>query len=131
MSNEMEQFLNSISERIELKDFHQYRGDLDTKSNLHGLYSYFTKFENHQIMFNVSPMISSDENDQKYIQRKSLIANALVCIVFQEKGSQSYQPNLILGKVTQVYIIVQPIDYHGGSFYQVRSSFFEENGVLI
>lgn len=127
MSKEMEQFLDSISDRIELKDFGQYRGDLDTKSNLHGLYSYFTKFENHQIMFNVSPMISSDEND-KYIKRKSLIANALVCIVFQEKGSQPYQPNLILGKVTQVYIVVQPIDYHGGSFYQVRLGILLDQG---
>jgi hypothetical protein len=117
MSIEMEKFLNLISDRIELKDFNQYRGDLDTKTNEHGIHSYFTKFENHQIMFNISPMIPSD---QDFIQRKSLVGNALLCIVFQEKGTKSFQPNLMCGKVTQVYITIQPIEQNSELYYKVR-----------
>lgn len=116
MSIEMEKFLNIISDRIELKDFHHYRGDLDIKSNEHGIYSYFIKFENHQIMFNVAPIIPSDTN---FIQRKSLIANALLCIVFQDKGTQTFDPNFMRGKVTQVYITVQPIEKNAELYYKV------------
>jgi hypothetical protein len=116
MSIEMENFLNLISERIELKDFTKYRGDLDIKTNEHGLYSYFTKFKNYQIMFNISPIIPSD---QQFIQRKSLIANALLCIVFQEQGA-SFQPTMMLGKVTQVYITVQPMKINSELHYKVR-----------
>jgi hypothetical protein len=116
MSNEMEYFLNLISKRIQLKDFKKYRGDLDIKTNQHGIYSYYTKFQNHQIMFNIAPIIPED---QQFIQRKSLISNALLCIVFQEEGS-IFQPNIILGKVTQVYIIVQPIKINSELYYKVR-----------
>ncbi len=44
MPIEMENFLKLISDRVELKDFDSYRGDLDTKSNEHGIHSYFIKF---------------------------------------------------------------------------------------
>ncbi len=119
MSIEMENLVNLISERIELKDFNKYRGDLDIKTNQHGIYSYFTTFETHQIMFNISPIIPSEKNDQQFIQRKSLIANALLSIVFQEEGTL-FQPNFILGKVTQVYITVQPIYLNSQLYYKVR-----------
>ena len=119
MSTEMENFVNLISERIELKDFNKFRGDLDIKTNEHGIYSYFTTYQNHQIMFNIAPIIPSDKTDQQFIQRKSLIANALLSIVFQEEGS-SFQPNFILGKVTQVYITVQPIHLDSQLYYKVR-----------
>lgn len=118
----MEKFLNLISQRIELKDFNNYRGDLDIKTNSHGNYSYFTKYHNHQIMFNIAPIIPSDKNDQQFIQRKSLIANALLCIVFQEQGTL-FKPNFILGKVTQVYITVQPIEINYELYYKVKFIF--------
>jgi hypothetical protein len=119
MSIEMENFLNLISKRIELKDFNKYRGDLDIKTNEHGIYSYFTIFENHQIMFNIGPIIPSDKNDQQFVQRKSLIGNAFLCIVFQEEGTL-FHPDFIRGKVTQVYITVQPIQIHSQLYYKVK-----------
>ncbi|CAF3608621.1 unnamed protein product [Rotaria sp. Silwood1] len=106
MSIEMENFLNLISELVQLRNFNKYRGDLDTKTDQHGTYSYFSTYQNHQIMFNVAPIIPSDKNDLEFIQRKSLIANALICIVFQQGSGLSFQPDFFLGKVTQVYIII-------------------------
>ncbi|CAF4738196.1 unnamed protein product, partial [Rotaria sp. Silwood1] len=120
MSIEMENFLNLISELVQLKNFNKYRGDLDIKTDQHGAYSYFTTYQNHQIMFNVAPMISSDRNDREFIQRKSLIANALICIIFQEENGLSFQPDFFLGKVTQVYIIVQPIQIKSNLYYKIE-----------
>lgn len=119
MSTEMENFLNLISELIQLKGFSKYRGDLDTKEDQHGVYSYFTLFENHEIMFNVAPFIPVNTNDSQFIQRKSLISNALLCIVFQESDGILFQPDLFLGKVTQVYIVVQPIEIDRQLCYKV------------
>ncbi|CAF1357977.1 unnamed protein product [Rotaria sp. Silwood1] len=120
VSIEMENFLNLISELVQLKNFNKYRGDLDIKTDQHGAYSYFTTYQNHQIMFNVAPMISSDRNDREFIQRKSLIANALICIIFQEENGLSFQPDFFLGKVTQVYIIVQPIQIKSNLYYKIE-----------
>ena len=130
MSTELQNFLDSIGERIQLKDFHQYRADLDTKTDLHGSYSYFTTFENHQMMFNIAPIIPSDSNDQEFIQRKSLIANAFLCIVFQEKGTNSFQPNFMLGKVIQVYITVQPMEKDSELYYKVRRFHFKNTFLI-
>ncbi|CAF3397432.1 unnamed protein product [Rotaria sp. Silwood2] len=120
MSIEMENFLNLIGELVQLKNFNKFRGDLDVKTDQHGLYSYFSTYQNHQIMFNVAPMIPSDKNDLELIQRKSLISNALICIVFQEENSLSFQPDFFLGKVTQVYIIVQPIQKQSNLYYKIE-----------
>jgi signal-induced proliferation-associated 1 like protein 1 len=118
MSIEMEDFLDLISTRIQLEGFNKYRADLDTKSNQHGSYSYFTIFENHQIMFNVAPIIPQEKNDEQFIQRKSLIANSLICIVFQEQGAL-FKPDFILSKVTQVYITVEPTMIDNELYYKV------------
>ncbi|CAF1410333.1 unnamed protein product [Rotaria sp. Silwood1] len=120
MSIEMETFLNLISELVQLKNFNKYRGDLDVKTDQHGIYSYFATYQNHQIMFNVAPMIPSDKNDREFIQRKSLISNALICIVFQQGNNISFQPDFFLGKVTQVFIIVKPIYNEFNLYYKVE-----------
>ncbi|CAF1541358.1 unnamed protein product [Adineta ricciae] len=119
LSMEMEDFLSFISDRIELKNFPKYRGDLDVKTNEHGIYSYFTTFQNHQIMFNVAQMIPLDKNNRNFIQRKGLIGNALICVVFQEGGA-TFQPDFILSKVTQVYITVQPIKIDSQLYYKIE-----------
>ncbi|CAF1091696.1 unnamed protein product [Rotaria sp. Silwood1] len=120
MSIEMENFLNLISELVQLQNFNKYRGDLDTKTDQHGTYSYFATYQNHQIMFNVAPIIPSDKNDLEFIQRKSLIANALICIVFQQGSGLSFQPDFFIGKVTQVYIIVQPMQIKSDLYYKIE-----------
>jgi len=119
----MENFLNLISDKVNLKDFNKYRGDLDIKSNEHGYYSYFTIFNNYQIMFNVAPIIPSDNNHQLSIQRKSLVLNSFLCIVFQEKKA-IFKPDLFTGKVTQVYITVQPTIINNQIYYKVLKIFF-------
>ena len=118
LSDEMIEFFELIAERISLKGFDKYRADLDTKEDLHGDHSYYTEFNNHEIMFNIAPIIPSFPVNGQYIERKSLVGNAFVCIVFQEMNA-TFNPNDILGRVTQIYITVQPIFIDRELFYKV------------
>ena len=118
ITEDMIDFLQLLADRVRLKGFNKYRGDLDVKEDLHGEYSYHTAFENHEIMFNIAPMILPSKTNGPRIERKGLVSNAFVCIVFQESGSE-FHPEMISGKVTQVYITVQPRWIDGTLYYKV------------
>lgn len=117
-SNEMTDFLSKLSDYVRLKGFTKYRGDLDVKDDLHGPYSYYTNYKHHEIMFNVAPMVPSTKANGQCIERKSLVGNAFVCIVFQERDAE-FIPDWISGKVTQIYITVQPQTQDDGLYYKV------------
>lgn len=117
----LSRFLDLISKRVTLKGFSKFRGDLDTKDDLHGEHSYYTEYENHEIMFNVAPMIPSSKAGGQYIERKGLIGNAFVCIIFQEPGAV-FTPDLISGRVTQIYIIIEPTIIENEHYYKVNNS---------
>ena len=59
ISTEMIDFLDILADRVRLKGFEKYRGDLDIKNDLHGEHSYYTEYNNREIMFNVAPMVPS------------------------------------------------------------------------
>ena len=122
-------FLNILAERVRLKGFTKYRGDLDTKGDLHGEYSYYTGYRNHEIMFNVAPLVPSSKANGQCIERKGLVGNAFVCIVFQESGA-TFLPDYISGKVTQIYITVQPMVLEDGLYYKVITKHIRSIGCL-
>ena len=119
LSTNIRDFLHSISDRVYLKGFDKYRADLDVKDDLHGEFSYHTEHENREIMFNIAPLIPSNKASGQFIERKGLVGNAFVCIVFQELGAV-FKPELISGRVTQVYITVQPVIIDTSLHYKVR-----------
>lgn len=118
LTDDMIDFLNLIAERVPLRGFDKFRADLDITQDLHGDFSYYVEFDNHEIMFNIAPIIPPNGNSDKSIRRKSLAANAFVCIVFQEAGAV-FNPNDVLGRVTQIYITVQPTLYGEDQYYKV------------
>lgn len=115
----MSEFLKVLADRVSLKGFHKYRGDLDIKDDLHGDHSYYTIYDNHEIMFNVAPIIPSSKANGQCIERKSLVGNAFVCIVFQHPDAD-FTPDYIAGKVTQVYITVKPCIIDEELYYKVN-----------
>ncbi|CAF3023943.1 unnamed protein product [Rotaria sp. Silwood2] len=117
-SKDILDFLSRISQRVYLKGFQKYRGDLDTKNSSHGEYSYYSEYKNHEIMFNVAPLVPSTNVEEKSTIRKGLIGNAFVCIVFQESGA-NFSPNFISGRVTQIYITVQPTMHEEKLHYKI------------
>jgi len=112
-------FLEILADRVRLKGFQKYRGDLDTKDDLHGEYSYYTVHDKHEIMFNVAPLVPSTKANGQCIERKGLVGNAFVCIVFQEPDA-IFSPDFISGKVTQIYITVQPTKRNDEIYYKVK-----------
>ncbi|CAF1233109.1 unnamed protein product [Adineta ricciae] len=118
LSVDLLNFLQILAECVRLKGFTKYRGDLDTKDDLHGEHSYYAQYKNHEIMFNVAPMIPSTKANGQCIERKGLVGNAFVCVVFQEPNAE-FSPDFISGKVTQVYITVQPHRINEQVYYKV------------
>jgi hypothetical protein len=113
-------FLQILADRVRLKGFEKYRGDLDVKNDLHGEYSYYTQYNNHEIMFNIAPMIPSIKANGQCVKRKGLVGNSFVCIVFQESDTE-FIPDFISGKVTQIYITVRPIKINEQIYYKVKN----------
>jgi hypothetical protein len=112
-------FLDILADRVRLKGFQKYRGDLDIKEDLHGEHSYYAVHQNHEIMFNVAPLVPSTKANRQCVERKGLVGNAFVCIVFQEAGAV-FSPDFISGKVTQIYITVQPLKQNDELYYKVK-----------
>ena len=121
--DELEHFLQSLAEKVRLKGFQRFRGDLDIRDDLHGLHSFYTEYENYEIMFNVAPLIPSLKANGQCIERKGLVSNAFVCVVFQENDAE-FSPEFISGKVTQVYITVQPLTIHNELYFKVKNVLF-------
>jgi len=118
ISDDMTEFLQILADRVRLKGFEKYRGDLDVKNDLHGEYSYYTQYNNREIMFNIAPMIPSVNTNGQCVKRKGLVGNSFVCIVFQESDAV-FIPDFISGKVTQIYITVQPMKIKEKKYYKV------------
>ncbi|CAF1286390.1 unnamed protein product [Adineta steineri] len=118
LSIDLLDFLQMLAERVRLKGFNKYRGDLDIKDDLNGEYSYYVHYKNHEIMFNIAPIIPSTKTNGQCIERKGLVGNAFVCIVFQEPNAE-FSPELISGKVTQIYITVQPNKINEQVYYKI------------
>jgi len=106
MSIAFQKFLRCLGEKVRLKGFFGFKGDLDVKQgSLTGRHSYYTKWEGFEIMYHVCPMIPPK-------QRKRLIGNDIVVIVFVEGGI--WTPT-IRSQVLHAQIVVQPINFSDGT----------------
>lgn len=102
----LKEFLDSIGNRVELKDFPHYRGGLDVKHGQTGQHSYYTNFKEREIMFHVSSMIPYKPNDSQQLSRKRHIGNDVVSIVFQEENTP-FSPNSIRSHFLHCFVVVQ------------------------
>ncbi|KAJ8320932.1 hypothetical protein KUTeg_002519 [Tegillarca granosa] len=105
----MEEFLNLIGDRVQLKDFKGFRGGLDTQHGQTGAESVFTRYQDREIMFHVSTLLPFTDGDPQQLQRKRHIGNDIVAIVFQEQNTP-FVPNMIASHFLHAYIVVQPIN---------------------
>ncbi|KAL8613785.1 hypothetical protein ACOMHN_029642 [Nucella lapillus] len=102
-----DEFLNLIGQKVRLKSFDKYRGGLDCKTDTTGLHSYYTTFNNNEIMFHVSTMLPFTPNNHQQLLRKRHIGNDIVTIVFQEPGAQPFSPRTVRSQFQHVFIIVR------------------------
>lgn len=107
-SKEFDEFLDFIGKRVTLKNFHGFRGMLDTNNDDTGKESVYEQHDDSEIMFHVSTLLPFSDKDQQYVERKRHIGNDRVAIVFQDQDTP-FSPRMIKSKLLHVFIIIQPV----------------------
>ncbi|GFS13345.1 Rap1 GTPase-activating protein 1-like [Elysia marginata] len=104
----LDEFLNTIGDRVQLKDFKGFRGGLDTTHCQTGAESVYTRFNGKEVMFHISTLLPYTEGDSQQLQRKRHIGNDIVAIVFQEENTP-FVPDMIASHFLHCFIVVQPV----------------------
>jgi len=99
-SPEFYQFMGLLGDKIKLKGWKGYKADLDVKTNMTGIHSYYTEWERLEIMFHVAPLLVPTS-----IPR--LVGNDVVAIIWMEDGM--WNPATIISQVIHAQIIVKPV----------------------
>ena len=66
-STAFEMFLHLLGDRVNLKDFNNYSGGLDTSNSLNGTQSIYTEYRSNRIMFHVPTMMPNPVEDKQYV----------------------------------------------------------------
>ncbi|ORZ14221.1 hypothetical protein BCR42DRAFT_418306 [Absidia repens] len=121
LSDDLEQFLNILGERITLQGYKGYAAGLDTKCGESGKYSYATTWKENEIMFHVGPLMPYHSQDKQQVHRKRYIGNDIVCIVFMETNqSHRFDPGSIRSQFLHVFIVVHPETLNGKKCWRVE-----------
>ncbi|XP_037931627.1 GTPase-activating Rap/Ran-GAP domain-like protein 3 [Teleopsis dalmanni] len=86
-SQDFEDFLDVLGERVRLKGWDRFRGGLDVKGDMTGKYSVYTMYEGHEIMFHVSTLLPFSRDNRQQVERKRHIGNDIVNIVFIDQNT--------------------------------------------
>ncbi|XP_055863657.1 rap1 GTPase-activating protein 1-like isoform X6 [Biomphalaria glabrata] len=105
----MDVFLDTIGDRVQLKNFKGFRGGLDTTHCQTGAESVYTQYNGKEIMFHVSTLLPYTEGDAQQLQRKRHIGNDIVAMVFQEENTP-FVPDMIASHFLHCFIVVQPVN---------------------
>ncbi|PRP78428.1 signal-induced proliferation-associated 1-like protein 1-like [Planoprotostelium fungivorum] len=115
-----EEFLTFLGERIPMKNWLGYRGDLDTKMNATGERSLYRRWKGFEIMFHVSTLLPYTPGVAQQLGRKRRIGNDIVVIIFQEGGV--YTPP-IRSQFLHTYLIVSPaLTQEGKPGYRLQAA---------
>ncbi|OON24049.1 Rap/ran-GAP [Opisthorchis viverrini] len=92
-SEEFNQFIKLLGDRINLKSWDRFKGGLDTKGNTTGIDSVYTVYEGHEIMFHVSTLLPFSTENRQQIERKRHVGNDIVNIIFVDGIEPDAQPS--------------------------------------
>jgi hypothetical protein len=120
-SQDYEEFLDLLGERVPLKGWEKFGGGLDlgpTEST--GTESiYLEIFDDYQVMYHVATLIPYKEDDEQQIDRKRHLGNDIVIIVFKE-GTQKFDPTVIKSQFNQLFFVVQKEQRYDGVYYRLQ-----------
>ncbi|XP_047668073.1 signal-induced proliferation-associated 1-like protein 2 isoform X2 [Tachysurus fulvidraco] len=103
----LEEFLDQLGQRVQLKGFNKYKAQLDNKMDSTGTHSLYTTYKDHELMFHVSTLLPYTPNNRQQLLRKRHIGNDIVTIVFQEPGALPFTPKNIRSHFQHVFVIVK------------------------
>lgn len=96
-------FISGLGDKIELQNWPHYSGGLDTTSNLTGSKSlYYRTLTNNQVMFQIASWIPC----RTIVDRKRLIGNNVLNILFLEKDDCEFKLNSFVSKQTHCLVLI-------------------------
>eukprot|EP01091_Cochliopodium_minus_P011312 TRINITY_DN3170_c0_g2_i1.p1 TRINITY_DN3170_c0_g2~~TRINITY_DN3170_c0_g2_i1.p1 ORF type:complete len:810 (-),score=257.24 TRINITY_DN3170_c0_g2_i1:80-2509(-) len=107
-SEDFDEFVECLGNRIQLKGWEKYRGGLNVKDDATGKESIYTEFEGFEVMFHISTMLPFFKEDPQELERKRHLGNDVVLVVFKE-GNVPFDPSIIHSQFNHVFIVVEKI----------------------
>ena len=107
-SDDYNDFLAFLGEKVALKGWSKYCGGLDSAVDATGSHSVFTEFKGHEIMFHVGTMLPDQEHDEQKVEKKRHIGNDVVVIVFKERASADdrFDPRILTSHFNHCFFVV-------------------------
>ena len=103
-------FMNFLGEQIDLCAWRGYSGGLDTSRSGHtGETTFYTRWQQLEIIFHAAPLIPSPPRISSVVDRKRHIGNDIVVIVFRDEGAKPVKLGTLRSKVVQVVIVITPV----------------------
>ncbi|OHT16711.1 hypothetical protein TRFO_12969 [Tritrichomonas foetus] len=103
------EFLNGLGYPIDLTSHSGFDGGLDLKNGKTGTTSIFYADFNSELMFHVSPLLPTVNDDLQQIYKKRHIGNDHIHIVWSV-NEKTYSPATITSQFNQAHIIVYPLE---------------------
>ncbi|XP_051238608.1 signal-induced proliferation-associated 1-like protein 2 isoform X2 [Dicentrarchus labrax] len=108
----LEQFLDLLGHKVQLKGFTKYRAQLDSIGDSTGGHSVYTKFREFEVMFHVSKQLPNTVNDTQQLMHKHHIGNDIVTVIFQEPDAPPFCPQNINSHVFIIVRVHRPCSQH-------------------
>eukprot|EP00127_Corallochytrium_limacisporum_P001604 Clim_evm1s70 gene=Clim_evmTU1s70 len=127
-SRAFQEFLDFIGEPIKLMNFHGYNGGLDTHTFGSGEVSYYTKYQDNEIMFHVSTLLPWDGKDMQFVERKRHIGNDICFIAFIDSPRHSVKPDVLRSQFNHVVCSVR-VEHRSGTHTEYCVDFLARDEV--
>eukprot|EP01119_Soliformovum_irregulare_P009007 TRINITY_DN2211_c0_g2_i1.p1 TRINITY_DN2211_c0_g2~~TRINITY_DN2211_c0_g2_i1.p1 ORF type:complete len:617 (+),score=167.08 TRINITY_DN2211_c0_g2_i1:91-1941(+) len=100
-----QEFLDMLGTTVNLEEHQGYRGGLDAHRD--GKFSLFTQYEDIEIMWHVSTMLTHNPADPKHVTKKRHIGNDVVNVIFRDPPvdgvpHRPLNPNIIRSQLTRM-----------------------------
>ncbi|KAM9971310.1 hypothetical protein ACTFIW_011287 [Dictyostelium discoideum] len=130
-SDEFQEFLRILGDRVQLQGWTKYRGGLDIKDNTTGTHSIYKKWRDFEIMYHVAPMIPCRAADEQSVERKRHLGNDIVLIIYKEGNTKLFDPSIIKSNFNHIFAVVQKVDpipnVDGAAVINLGNSFNNNN----
>ncbi|KAK0568748.1 Tuberous sclerosis 2-like protein [Tilletia horrida] len=107
------QFMSGLGELFTLKDRMDLPTSLDRTNGTHGKYAYMWSDHITQVFYHTATLMPNLEHDPTFTNKKALIGNDPVHIVFNESGDE-YRFDTIPSQFNSINIVISPT-YKGGT----------------
>eukprot|EP01114_Cavostelium_apophysatum_P006256 TRINITY_DN174_c0_g3_i2.p1 TRINITY_DN174_c0_g3~~TRINITY_DN174_c0_g3_i2.p1 ORF type:complete len:932 (+),score=249.00 TRINITY_DN174_c0_g3_i2:1540-4335(+) len=120
-SDEFEEFLQMLGKKVLLRGFKGYRGGLDTKNDTTGTHSYYTTFQNVEIMFHVQTLLPNHEADLQRVEKKRHLGNDVVMIIFKE-GNRPFDLTTLQNQFNHIFLVAQAEKEKGKTSFRISNA---------